>query len=199
MEAFLTKRRMTMNTGSKFVSAIALAAIALLALGPKAEAQQDCSAFRAIWLGSVPPAYQLVSTDDGFSGPVYASLGGELLVGAMSGNDGVTTGHGVIGMGRGGEFKICFSPLQYRSETGLSDCAESFTIGYRNGVWPFPGGQAGFGEYKANTTIIEGAGRFQFASGHIDLAGPFVFGQPSNADWFFRAGVQLSGQVCGVR
>jgi hypothetical protein len=182
-----------------FVLALAAGAFLLPAVGPQVQAQQPCKAFRAIWQGFLPPPYQLVSTDDSWAGPVYASLGGEILLGAMSGNDGVTTGHGTIGMGRGGKSKLCFSPLAYNNGTHLWDCTDSFRFGYSNAVFPFPPSKVGFGDYKAIDTIVQGTGRFQLASGQLDESGPFIVGQDSNGNWFGRANIELNGHVCGVQ
>ena len=64
------------------------AAFLLAASGPPAMAQ-NCMQFRAIGQATLPTPHPL-KPDDVRGGDFYGSLGGELLIGIFSGNDGNT-------------------------------------------------------------------------------------------------------------
>jgi hypothetical protein len=124
-----------------------------------------------------------ISPTDTWGGPVYASLGGEFLLGYMGGNDGDIAGHGVIGQARGGVYKVCFG-----------DCTDSFTYEVSNAVFPFPPGKVGVGYYKGNTAkIVKGTGRFELASGNLNVTAPFIVWEGGG-----RGSGEISGAICGV-
>ena len=74
-----------------FVLTIAVGALLLPALGPQAQAQPGCLAFRGIVQGILPTPYRLASTDT-WGGDVYAIIAGTFMHGTLSGNDGATMG-----------------------------------------------------------------------------------------------------------
>ena len=175
-----------------FVLTIAVGALLLPALGPQAQAQPGCLAFRGIVQGTLPTPYRLASTDT-WGGDVYAIVGGTFMHGTLSGNDGITMGHGpILGQGRGGSYTIC---LQYPA------CTDSFTYEVPTAVFPFSPGQLGLVGYKGNTAkIAGGTGRFQGASGNLNVAGPAVVWPDENSSIGLggRWNADLSGQICGV-
>ena len=68
--------------------AVAAGAFLLLMPGPQAKAQQSCTDIRGIIQATLPSSYPLAPDTDVWGGPVYATLGGEPLIGGISGNDG---------------------------------------------------------------------------------------------------------------
>jgi hypothetical protein len=175
------------------VSALALAAALLPTLGTPVQAQPGCLALRGVVHFVLPTPYPLAPTDT-WGADIYASLGGEFMHGTLSGNDGITMGHGpILGQGRGGSYTIC---LQYPA------CTDSFTYEVPTSVFQFSPGKIGLGDYKGNTAkIVGGTGRFQGASGNLNLSGPFIV-WPSDTSPIGVAGrgsIELSGSVCGVQ
>ncbi len=167
------------------VLAVAVAAFLLPALGPRAQAQQACTPFRAVGQAALPTPHPMLPTDT-WGGDVYGSLGGEFLSGIFSGNDGETGGHGVTGMGTNGSYTFVFG-------------SDSFTTEVAHAAWPFPPGKAGMGDYRGTAKIVEGSGtgRFQYAWGNLEWSGPFIV-------WFDQLGVHgrynadIRGNICGV-
>ncbi len=161
--------------------------------GPSSQAQGGCAKFEAIVQGMLPSPLPLVGGDS-WGGPIYASLGGEFLAGNISGTE-EGTGHGTIGMGRGTTYKVCFGPV------GPNQCDDSFTYEAVNAVFPYPPGKLGTGFYQANSAKIdEGTGRFQFASGNLNVAGPFIVWPDSNSIFGIsgRWNAEIKGDICGV-
>lgn len=175
-----------------FVFALAAGAFLLPTLGTPAQAQPGCLEFRGIVHGVLPTPYPLALTDT-WGGDVYASLGGEIIHGVLSGNDGVTLGHGpIVGQGRGGSYKIC---IQYPA------CTDSFTYEVPTAVFNFSPGKVGLGEYRGNTAKIAGGTvRFSSASGNLNIAGPFIVWPDSTSSIGLsgRWSGEYSGSICGV-
>ncbi len=162
--------------------------------GPSSPAQAGCTKFEAILQGSLPSPTPLVG-DDSWGGSIYASLGGEFLAGIISGTE-VGTAHGVGGHGRDTTYKVCFGPV------GPDQCKDSFTYKAVNAVWPVQPGKVGMGFYQANSAkIVEGTGRFQFASGNLNVAGPFIVWLDSNSIFGVsgRWNAEIKGDICGVQ
>ena len=159
--------------------------------------QPDCKAFHALVQGVLPTPNPFAPTDT-WGGLVYASLGGESLIGGLSGNDGTLHGEGAAVTFTGGVYKVCFGTGT--AWGGASDCANSFTYDVQgSAVWPTADS---LGTYRATATITGGTGRFASASGHLTIpAGPFITwpDETSPIKLKGRWNGELSGQVCGVR
>ena len=161
-------------------------AVAALLLPAAAQAQQDCLEFRAIGQAALPSPYDLVEGEDTWGGDVYGSLGGEFLSGIVSGNDGDLSGHGVTGMGTNGSYTFVFGTDSFAMEVG-------------HAAWPSAPGKVGFLDYRGQAKIVEGTGtgRFQYASGNLQWAGPAIV-------WFDEFGphgrfnAEIRGDICGV-
>ena len=177
------------------VFALAVGAFLLTAVGPRAQAQPGCLAFRGIVQGELPSPYDLhpPPAKENWGGLVYASLGGEMLIGGMSGNDGERSQHG----GTGGLYKVCLATPGGPWET----CVDSFTYEVPNSVFGFVPGKVGLGNYQGNTAkIMEGTGRFVSASGNLNIAGPYILWPEVNPPPKTRGrwNGEFSGAVCGV-
>ena len=175
-----------------FVFVIAVVGVGLP--GPSSQAQVGCTKFEAIVQGILPSPLPLVGGDS-WGGPIYASLGGEFLAGNISGTE-EGTAHGTAGHGRGTTYKVCFGPV------GPDQCKDSFTYEAVNAVWPVQPGKVGMGYYQANSAkIVEGSGRFQFASGNLNVAGPFIVWPDSNSIFGIdgRWNAEIKGNICGVQ
>jgi hypothetical protein len=169
---------------------IFVGALLVTPLGRTAQAQGPCAKFRAVVHLSLPTPNRFEMTDT-WGGLVYASLDGEVLLGAMSGNDGQISSQGVSRIARGGLYKICFN---------YPECADSFTFEVQSAVFPFPPGMNGFGEYLGHAIqIVEGTGRFQFASGNLNFAAPFVVWRQPGVGVQGRASGEITGDVCGIQ
>ena len=166
------------------------AAMAVLILPAKVQAQDGCTKFQALVQGSLPSPVPLVNGDT-WGGPIYATLGGEILVGNLSGTEEASF-KGTIGMGRYTTYKVCFGPL------GPTQCDDSFTYQAKTAVWPVQPGKVGMGFYQANSAkIFEGTGRFQYASGNLTVAGPFMVWRLGTI--MGRWNAQITGNICGVQ
>jgi len=189
------KRMATIIVGFMFV--LAVGALLWPNLGSQARADRGCVAFQAIVQATLPTSTPLAATDV-WGGPLYGSLGGEVLLGILSGNDGSTTGHGVVGQGRGGSYTVGTGCVP----GNLYACTDSFTYEVSNAVWPGPPGKIGFGHYIGNTaTIVRGTGRFQYASGNLNVTGPFIAWEDSNSPFgvYGRFNAEMSGNICGIQ
>jgi len=191
------KRSITIVLG--FIFALAIGTLLWPNLVSPAQAQPGCKSFVAIAHATVPSSTPLGLTVDVWGGPLYGMLGGEFLFGVLSGNDGVDLFHGTIGQGRGGSYTVgvnCTAPVT--PDTNYT-CTDSFTYEVPNAVFTKP---PGFGRYNGNTArIVGGTGRFQFASGNLNVTGPFIAWPDSNSPFGLsgRWNSELSGQVCGVQ
>lgn len=176
-----------------------LGLIVALAISPlsgpnigSARAEPRCTPFQAIAHLSLPGA-----TDE-WGGPLYGSLDGEVLLGIMSGHDGVLTLRGAMGQGSGGSYTIGF-------DCGSDDpieCTETLTFEIPNPVFQNPPGMIGLGNYNGNTArITGGTGRFEDASGNLHVNGPFFVWPDASSPFgvFGRASLELSGNICGVQ
>ena len=175
-----------------FVIAAAIAAFLLPAAGPKAQAQQNCPSFHAILQAKLPVDVPLRPEDVGsWGGNIYAYLDQEPLVGIFSGNDGETSWHRWVGMGKGGTYKFAFGPLADNN---------TFTIVATQATFPNPPGKFPIGGmYQAAWNIMEGTNRFQNASGNLFTKGPYLAWTFDN--WVTvegRFNAEITGNVCGV-
>ena len=179
------------------VLAFAVGAILLIASSPQVQAQQSCMAFRGIAQTTLPTSYPILPTDV-WGGPIYASLGGEVLLGGLAGNDGDPSRHG----GRAGTYRVdlCPAPPPGAPIVPLT-CSDSFTYEVTNAVFGFAPGKAGLGNYIGNSAkIVSGTGRFLNASGNLNISGPYIL-WPDSASPFTVSGRwngEFSGTICGV-
>ncbi len=180
---------------------LTLAAIFFLLALPQASAQQSCTEIRGVVQATLPSSFMLEPDTDVWGGPVFATLGGEFLVGGMSGNDGAEgTRHGA----RGGQYQVylCSTNLYPQALVLPPKCQDSFTYKVPNSVFGFVPGKVGLGDYRGNTAkIISGTGRFTGASGNLNVAGPYILWEDSN-NLFGVSGRwngEFSGKICGVQ
>lgn len=182
-----------------FVLALAAGAFLLLALSPQARAQQSCTDIRGIIQATLPSSYPLAPETDVWGGPIYFTLGGEFLVGGASGNDGGESQHGA----RGGRYQGYLCSPDLPGALGFPPpCQDSFTYEVANSVFGFVPGKVGLGDYKGNTAkIISGTGRFQGASGNLNVAGPYILWNDSTSPFGVsgRWNGEFSGKICGIR
>ena len=181
--------------------ASAAGAFLLLALGPPAQAQQNGTEIRGIIQATLPSSYPLDPVNDVWGGPVYATLGGEFLVGGISGNDRDASQHGA----RGGRYQVYLCPtslLPNNIHYPPAACPDSFTYEVANSVFGFVPGKVGLGAYKGNSAkIVSGTGRFQGASGNLNLAGPYILFSDPTSPWGIsgRWNGEFSGTIYGAR
>ncbi len=166
-----------------FVFAVAVTAFLVPALGPRAQAQQACTEFRAVGQATLPSPHPLLPTDT-WGGDVYGSLGGEFLSGIFSGNDGNTWDHGVGSTGKSGFYTFVFG-------------SDTFTMEV-HAAFRFAPGKVGLGEYRGAAKIVQGTGRFENASGNLDWAGPFIVWTPDGENYYGRYNAEIRGNICGV-
>jgi hypothetical protein len=190
--------RRTMTILFRFTLTLAVG-IVLWLLGSEAQAQPGCKSFEAIGQASLPSSTPLGLTFDVWGGPLYAMLGGEFLgVSAVfSGNDGEETFRSHVGQGRGGSYTVgvnCNPGLFY-------SCTDTFTYEVPNAVFPSPPGQAGLLFYIGNTAkIVAGTGRFEGASGNLNVRGPAIVWPDSNPFGVSgRWDPEISGDICGIQ
>ena len=168
------------------VLVVAVAAFLLPALGPRAQAQQACTEFRAIGHATLPTTHPL-SPDDTWGADVWGTLGGEFLTGYVTGNDGDPHGNGMSGQATNGHYTYTFGP------------GDSVVVEIGHAAWPFPPGKAGLGYYRGTGKIVQGTGRFQYASGNVDWAGPFIVWSPDGENFYGRFNAEIRGNICGVQ
>jgi hypothetical protein len=162
------------------------------------QAQVDCRTFHAVVQGALPTPTPFAPTDT-WGGPIYASLGGESLIGGVSGNDGTQHGEGAAVTFTGGVYKVCFGAGS--AWGGASDCANGFTyeVPEAQVVWPTADW---LGSYRATARIAGGTGRFARASGQLTIpAGSFITWPDETSPIKLRGrwNGAMSGQVCGVQ
>ena len=175
-----------------FVGAVAAAALFLPAPGQHAQAQQNCPSFHAILQGYFPLEPPLpLREGDGWGGNIYGYLGEEPLVGIFSGNDGNTTWHKWVGMGKDGTYKFAFGALADNN---------TFTIAANQATFPNPPGKFFVGGmYQAGWKSAEGTGRFQNASGNLSAKGPYLaYSLDGGNTWAGRWNAEITGNICGV-
>jgi hypothetical protein len=121
-----------------------------------------------------------------YVGPVYASLGGEVLIDATPGSrvvlPPVRSCNGTMCQERGGLYRFDFGG------------GHTITVENRTAVYPQP---PVFGQFRTTRRIVSGTGRFQNATGLIVESGPFfawIDGSGVNA----RYSGEASGTICGV-
>ena len=169
-----------------FVFAFAIAPFLLTAIGPQVYAQQGCASFRALSHLVLPSAHPLSDTDT-WGGDVWGTLGSEFLTGYETGNDGNVVSHTNANQATNGHYVFTFVG------------GDGFTVEVEHAVFNFPVGKAGFGQYKGHATIVSGTGRFQYASGSIDLEAPFIVWTPDGTNYYGRGNETITGTICGVQ
>lgn len=179
---------------------LAAGAFLLFVPGPQASAQQNCTEIRALLQLTLPSSYMLAPATDVWGGPAFATLGGEPLVGGISGNDGEGFRHGA----RGGQYQVylCSTNLYPKALELPPACQDSFTYEVPTSVFGSIPGKAGLGKYQGNTAkIISGTGKFADASGNLNVAGPYIVWEDSNSLFGVsgRGNLELSGKICGVQ
>ncbi len=179
------------------VCALGVIALLLLPMVALAQAQQTCTEIRGVVQATLPTSYPLRPDTDVWGGPVFATFGGEMLVGGISGNDGGEFRHG----GKGGEYQVYLCPTNLLpSNTTLPPaCSDSFTYDVATSVFGFVPGKVGLGNYKGNTAkIVSGTGRFTGASGMLNVAGPYILFDDATSSWGIsgRWNGEFSGQIC---
>ena len=182
-----------------FVFSLAAGAFLLPTIGPEAQAQQNCPEIRGVIQGILPTSYPLAPLTDVWGGTIHVTIGGEFLIGGLSGNDGGETQHGA----RGGRYQA------YLCNPTLSDvllyppkCNDSITWEVANAVFGFVPGKVGLGAYKGNSAkLVSGTGRFLGASGNLNVAGPYILWADPKSPWgiYGRWNGELSGNICGVQ
>ena len=180
-----------------FVFVLAFAAVLLPVPGSQAQSRPGCKGLHGIVQGTLPSANPFATTDT-WGGPVFASLAGEYLSGGLSGNDGTQYGQGPVSILKGGVYKVCFGSGPVWG--GPSDCLDSFTYEVPQAVviWPATNW---LGSYKATVNITSGTHRFASASGHLEVAGPFILWTDANSPFGVsgRWNGELNGSICGVQ
>jgi hypothetical protein len=165
------------------VKASAALATLLVLAAPAARAQDNCQSFRAI----VPMTFNI---NTGWSGPVYAVMGAEVLIGKSSGDvPPQTTCDAVSCRDTGARSRMDFGG------SGLMNPGDTLTMELQTAQYGLPDG---YGAYHAMWKIVGGTGRFAHASGVVFEAGPFVA-------WMDNKGApqgsylgETEGTVCGV-
>ncbi len=175
--------------------AIALLALLFCAALPVSVAQ-DCTPVKGIGQALVF-FNQPINQNDLWGGPFYMTLDGTagVMTGIFSGQDGTDVWNGqngMMGKGKGGRYSFA---LNFNG-TGYQD---SFTTEVTNAVFGNPPGKIGFGYYQASHNIVSGTGRFKNATGHLVVAGTYVFfpyAGDANVDG--RWNPDVTGKICGI-
>jgi hypothetical protein len=163
----------------------AAAALFLLpVLTPEALAQDGCLAFHAVLQEELPADIPL-RPHDTWGGEVYATLGQEVFLGLVSGNDGPQTKPGTTIIATGGTYKFDFGG------------GNTFTAQANTSTAPLIPNGPFFGTFRNSERITEGEGRFRFASGNLVQAGPFLV--YSFAPLHGRYNGEVTGNICGVQ
>ena len=176
------------------LGALAVTVATLLPLptvGPKAQAQQSCLSFHALLQARLFPD-DLLRPDDAWGGDIAAYLGQEFLHGYASMNDGSETWRRWVGMG---------------SETSnLYDFGNGNTliVSSIHSTFPTPPGHGSsattiVGQYQASGKIMSGTGRFQNASGTLNISGPWLAYDLDKPLPHGRWNGEVNGNVCGVQ
>jgi len=172
-----------------FVFAVATAVFLLPALGSQAHAQQACATVRILVDEVLPAAHPIDPLNDTWGGDFWGTVGGEFVSGYMSGNDGTYFNHQNSNQARNGHDKFVFGAG-----------ADTFTYEIAEATFNFPPGKAAFGQYKGHGNIEAGTGRFQYATGNLNLEGPFiVWLGPDETTLNGRASLMLTGTICGIQ
>lgn len=154
------------------------------ALTPQALAQDGCVAFHAVLQEELPADIPL-RLHDTWGGKVYATLGQEVFIGLVSGNDGPQKKPGTTIIATGGTYKFDFSG------------GNTFTTQANTSTAPLLPKGPFFGTFRNSERIIEGEGRFRFASGNLEQSGPFLV--YSFSPLHGRYNGEVTGNICGVQ
>ncbi len=85
---------------------------------------------------------------------------------------------------------------------GYPTCTDTFTYEVPTSVFPNPPGHGGVMSYYGNTAkIVRGTGKFQSASGNLNVSGPaIVWADPNSPIGVYgRWNPKISGNVCGIQ
>ncbi len=179
---------------------LTLSVFALFWPAQDVQAQSGCTPFQAIVQASLPTSTPIGPGFQTWGGPIFALLGGEPLLGALSGNDGEEVFKQHMGAGRGGAYTICFGDI----DGCRTDSSNMDTITYEvpHAVFPFGPGKIGVAYYLGNTAkIVGGTNRFLGVSGNLNVSGPAIT-WPDLASPFGVSGrwnVEISGKICGIQ
>jgi hypothetical protein len=184
-----------------FVLVLAAGAVLLPTSSANAQMQQpramrQCKPLHAIAPCQLPTPASFKDTDT-WGGPVYGMLDTEFLQGGWSGNDGTQYGDDKVSIFKGGVYTLCFTSGS--SWGGPGDCANSFTYEVQAVVvWP---GANTLGSYKGIGKIVKGTGRFANASGHLEIAGPFIVWPDASSPLgvYGRGNLEFNGEICGAQ
>ena len=190
-------KRIAVFTLTLFI-ALTVSAVLRPEFGSQPQAQSNCEPFEAIAQAVLPSSTQLAPQTgifDVWGGPLSGMVGSEYIQGVLSGNDGPRSPHPAIGQARGGFYTV---GLDCTVEGGTASCKDTFTYEVPTSVFTPP---PGFGQYIGNTArIVRGTGRFEFASGNLNVRGPFVAWPDANSPFGLsgRWNPELTGHICGV-
>lgn len=179
-----------------FLLALALAAVFLPIAGSTVQAQERCRAFHAVIQGYLPTPNQFAATDV-WGGPIAGNLDSKFIQGGMSGNDGTENPHGPVSMFKNGLYKVCVTTGT--TWNGPTDCLDSFTY-KAQAVVIWPAGSS-LGSYKATANVVKGTNHFAAATGHLEIAGPFItWTDPASVFGVSgRWNGEINGAICGVQ
>ena len=187
-----------MKQTTKFVTIVILVAVSTVLLPARASAQgqSGCRPFQALAQATLPSSTPLGLSKDVWGGPLYGTLGEEFVFGVLSGHDGVRESNANIGQKRDGSYTVGFN-CQLKAD-GKYACQDTFTYEVANAVYAQP---PGFGRYIGNASkILSGTGRFRFATGNLNVNGPFMAWADATSPLKSsgRCNLELSGFVCGI-
>ena len=163
-----------------FVTVVTL----LVLTAPVTRAQDNCQAFQAI----MPMTLDI---NIGWSGPVYAVMGTEVLIGKwFTGVPAQTTCDAVSCQDTGSRSSIDFGG------SGLMNPGNTLTIELQTAQYPVTDV---YGTYRAVWKIVGGTGRFAQASGTAFEVGPFVVWDVDKAAPQGRYTGEVDGGICGAK
>jgi hypothetical protein len=158
-----------------------------------AETKPGCLDFRAVGHATAPSLHPYLPTDI-WGADLWGVLGGQLVSGYITGNDGDVSDHGASSTGKNGSYHVALKDSQ-------GGAMGSFWIQVHS-EFSFPPGKAGVGYYKGLGIIVQGKGEqmFAYASGSFDWAGPFVAWDDTTNELGFsgRFNPEIKGSICGL-
>jgi hypothetical protein len=162
---------------------ITLAALIVLP-APSVRAQDNCQSFRAV----IPLTFDI---NAGWTGPVYAVMGSEILIGKWSIDVPPQTSCSTAScQDTVGRSRIDFGG------SGLMNPGDTITVELQMATYDLPDG---FGTYRAMWKIVGGTGRFAQVSGVGFESGPFVAWMDAKDIPQGKYIGEISAEMCGVR